>query len=125
MQQLKLPCVDVLVFDDSIIDLEMLLQDTIDEARQLRLEFEENAAIHKELVRCDKCVDGYLKKTCNRCKGTGTEETSEGVQQKCSKCKGSGSYVLRPTHNFEGKVCFACNGTGKVEKIQNSYYTTP
>lgn len=122
MEQLPLECFDELL-SESKIDLEILFQGLISDARQLRLEFEEGCDIHPEMVRCERCVDGFLTKPCKRCKGTGVEETPEG-SKKCSKCNGKGFYILRKTINYEGKICFACNGTGKVKKIQ-PYYTTP
>jgi hypothetical protein len=57
---------------------------------------------------CPKCKDGWLKKACRICNGTGLVN---GVV--CTKCRGSGFYVLRPTQHYEGKKCFTCNGSGR------------
>lgn len=65
---------------------------------------------------CDKCSGsgceaGSGKKTCPRCKGTGTLNMSQGffsVRQSCPNCGGTGQIIEKP--------CSKCRGQGRVVK---------
>jgi DnaJ-class molecular chaperone len=84
----------------------------------------------RQTIKCDKCGGtGLNRYPCRKCDGEGTYVNSQGKKRRCSWCGGSGWFYppasetdaqgstapLIPGTKKQGRICFDCDGTGKVE----------
>jgi hypothetical protein len=66
------------------------------------LSHRKGTATEREMgLTCEKCNSKKIKKKCDNCKGSGTEQDSEGNERPCEICRGSG-YARR-------MICPACD----------------